>query len=64
MTTQDKPEYKVVLGGIPQIPYTMVFLSNHFKDIDFQIYQLCWHTINQENFVIKNLIKLLYVLMV
>jgi len=35
--------WALVLGNIPEIPYTTVFSSNCFKGIAFQIYWLCWH---------------------
>ena len=41
-------QYPIVLGGMPEIPYTVVFSSNHFKDINFQIYlvMLAYHEIS------------------
>jgi len=35
--------WSIVLGGIPEILYAMVFSSNCFRSIEFQIYRLCWH---------------------
>ena len=34
---------ELVRGNIPEIPYTAVFSSKHFKSTDFQIYWLCWY---------------------